>query len=288
MNGLFTWWLSTTTTTSANGIAGDATNLTDNAVGDTTTGIGCPPSSSYYNLALLDIGTSPVDTLNGLLVRFAHGTAATAYNSTDGTTWNNIGVATSGSLFSFAASSARYWLFSLQSDGTFDSAFSSQENSAVITDLRWQTTNGGVPGNYVQPTVIVTPTPDFSITPASQSTAVQNGAGTVSLIPDLTINAINGFAGIVALAVTGQPSGLTATLSAANVAAGGSVNLSLSAAGCTPGAYALTITGTSGSLSHTQTVSVTVSAADSGAAPPAVPAAITVVRSGLNLVISGN
>ena len=274
MNGLFTWSLASASTVNAAAIAGDATLLIDLGVGDTTTGNGVAPFAGYYSLALIDIGTTPTDTINGLLAQFVHAASATAYSSPDGFTWTNKGAVVSATLLSFTASSARFWLLSVASDGT-----GGTNGSAFISDLRWSQSSGG----YVTSGTLSGPTPDFTITPMSQMTSITNGAAPTSLTPDLTINAVNGFSGMVNLAVTGQPSGLTATLSAATVAAGGTANLSLSAFGCAPGVYPLTVTGTSGSLTHSQTVTVTVAAT----ASPAVPSHVTVVQSGLNLIISG-
>ena len=100
------------------------------------------------------------------------------------------------------------------------------------------------------------PAPDFSIgTPASTS-SVTAGASTTFTA---TISSMNGFAGTVTLAATGAPAGTNLTFSPAQVAGGGSSVVRVTTSSSTPaGTYPLTITGTSGSLSHSANVSLTV------------------------------
>jgi hypothetical protein len=86
----------------------------------------------------------------------------------------------------------------------------------------------------------------------------QGGSGASTI----NVARTNSFAGAVALAVTGAPTGLTATLGTPSVT-GNSSSLSLAAAASTtPGTYTLTITGTATGLANqTTTVAVTVSQA---------------------------
>ncbi len=73
----------------------------------------------------------------------------------------------------------------------------------------------------------------------------------------MTIASLNGFNGPVTLSLTGQPSGSTATFSP-NPATG-TATLTVQTRGNTAQkAYALTIKGVSGSLSHTASASLTV------------------------------
>jgi hypothetical protein len=100
--------------------------------------------------------------------------------------------------------------------------------------------------------------PDFSLsaTPASQSLTA--GSGTSYTI---AVGALNGFSGAVSLAVSGLPSGATASFSPTSVSASGSSTLNITTASTTPAATStLTITGSSGSLSHAATVSLVVTA----------------------------
>jgi hypothetical protein len=114
-------------------------------------------------------------------------------------------------------------------------------------------------------TLVVNPPPDFALTatPATQTTtAGVNVAYTVST------TASNGFAGTVSLLVGGLPAGATASFSPASLTGAGSSNLIVSTPTSTPaGTYPLTITGTSGSLTHGATVSLVVNAF---AGPPTI------------------
>jgi hypothetical protein len=102
--------------------------------------------------------------------------------------------------------------------------------------------------------------PDFSLsaTPSSQTlTAGGSTSYTASVSP------INGFTGTVDLSVSGLPSGATGSFNPASVSGGsGSSTLSVSTSDSTPaGSYTLTITGTSGSLSHAANVTLVVNPA---------------------------
>jgi galactose oxidase-like protein/PKD domain-containing protein len=104
--------------------------------------------------------------------------------------------------------------------------------------------------------ITVTPAPDFSIsaTPSSQI-VVQ----TTSTSFSVTISSANGFSGIVSLNVSGLPSNATASFSDPVVTGSGSSTLTVTPAISTPpGTYTLTITGTSGGLSHGVNVTLTV------------------------------
>src|SRR5207248_2480596 len=100
--------------------------------------------------------------------------------------------------------------------------------------------------------------PDFSLSagPASQTVTAGNGTTYTA-----TVAPSNGFNGTVSLTVSGVPSG--ASCSAPAISGGsGSATVSCATTSTTPAAtYTLTITGASGSLSHSKTVSLTVNPA---------------------------
>lgn len=100
-----------------------------------------------------------------------------------------------------------------------------------------------------------TVTNDFSISanPTSLSLAA-NAAGSSTISTAVT----SGSAGTVSLAVSGTPSGASASLAASSVTAGQSTTLNVNAGTATPGTYTLTVTGTEGSATHSTTVSLTV------------------------------
>src|SRR5205085_7746752 len=103
-----------------------------------------------------------------------------------------------------------------------------------------------------------TAVPDFTLSasPASQSVVAGNSTSYTA-----TVTASNGFTGTVALSVGGLPTGATATFNPASVNGSSSSMLSVSTSSSTAaGTYTLTIAGTSGSLSHSTTVNLVVTA----------------------------
>src|SRR2546422_2175838 len=108
-------------------------------------------------------------------------------------------------------------------------------------------------------TVTAPPTPDFSISanPANVAfVADQSATSTISL------TSTGGFTGAVALTAASAPSGVTASCAPSTIS--GSQTSTYNLASSTSGTYTVTVTGTSGSLVHTTSISVTVTA-------PAVP-----------------
>jgi hypothetical protein len=117
----------------------------------------------------------------------------------------------------------------------------------------WANTGRTVSGANFKTSVT---TPDFTMSssPSSQ-TVTQGGSTTYSL----TITPTGGFGGTVNLSVSGLPSGATGTFSP-NPATGSST-LTVTTSATTPGgSYTLTLTGTSGALTHSNTVSLVVNA----------------------------
>ena len=97
--------------------------------------------------------------------------------------------------------------------------------------------------------------PDFSLSASPTGMTVSAGATGTSTV---TVSGVNGFTGTVALAATVSPAtGLTCSLSPSSVT--GSGTSTLSCTGSTAGAYTVTVTGTSGSLSRSTTVTYNVS-----------------------------
>jgi hypothetical protein len=97
-------------------------------------------------------------------------------------------------------------------------------------------------------------TPIFKISPsATVLSLAQNGSATDTI----TVEGEGGFTGSVTLAVSGLPSGVTASLGT-NPTTGGSVLTLTAGATATPGTSTVTITGTSGTLTATTKISLTV------------------------------
>jgi hypothetical protein len=104
---------------------------------------------------------------------------------------------------------------------------------------------------------------DFTLSaPASLSTAA--GASSNATI---STAGSGGFTGTVALTVSGVPAGASSSLSPASVAAGGSSTLTLSAGTASPGSYPLMVTGTGGGLTHSATITWTISGSTGTSCP---------------------
>lgn len=108
-----------------------------------------------------------------------------------------------------------------------------------------------------QVTFAATATADFSLsaTPANQS--VVAGSNTSYSV---TITPTGGFNSSVALSLSGLPSGANGTFSPNNQVMTSSTLSVTTTTGTPPGSYPLTITGTSGTLTHTTSVTLTVTA----------------------------
>jgi hypothetical protein len=102
----------------------------------------------------------------------------------------------------------------------------------------------------------VAATPDFaiSVTPASRT-----GAPGTSTTYSVATTALNGFTGTIGMAVSGAPSGTTASFSPGSVSVGGTSTLKIATSSFTPsGTSVLTIKGTSGTVSHSVTVKLVI------------------------------
>jgi len=104
-------------------------------------------------------------------------------------------------------------------------------------------------------TVTVPPSFTLSASPTSVSVA-QNGSGTSTI----SVADLGGFTGTVVLDATGLPSGVTASFAAGTAAGTQVLTLSASSTATLGGPVTVTVTGTSGALSATTTVSLTVTA----------------------------
>jgi len=98
--------------------------------------------------------------------------------------------------------------------------------------------------------------PDFSLTATPASRTVVAGTGTTYTA---TVTVGTGFSGTVAFSVSGLPPGTTASFNPTSVNTSGSTTLSVSTSASTPlGTYPLTITGTSGPITHSVNVTLIV------------------------------
>jgi len=113
-------------------------------------------------------------------------------------------------------------------------------------------------------TVTGTPTPAFTISASPTSVSVVQGNNGTSTI---TTAVSGGFNSAIALSASGQPTGVTVTFNPTSIAAGsGTSTMTMAVASSTAvGTYTITVTGTGGGITHTATVSLTVTAPSSGA-----------------------
>jgi hypothetical protein len=102
--------------------------------------------------------------------------------------------------------------------------------------------------------------PSFSVSASPQSLSIHRGhSGSTTL----TINSLGGFSGGVSLSVSNLPRGVSGRFSTnpVTITAGGSAQSDLSfsvAKYATPGTYQVTVTGTSGSITQTITITLTI------------------------------
>ncbi|MFI9628948.1 glycosyl hydrolase family 18 protein [Streptomyces sp. NPDC052042] len=105
-------------------------------------------------------------------------------------------------------------------------------------------------------------TDDYSVAVAPGSAAIAPGGSTTTTVNTAVVS---GNAKTVTLTASGAPSGVTTTLSPASVTAGGASKLTVTAsATAVPGTYPIIVTGTSGTLSHSATFTLTVSGPGGG------------------------
>jgi hypothetical protein len=113
-------------------------------------------------------------------------------------------------------------------------------------------TSGAVGGTA---SVTVTALPaDFSLAASPASVSVRRGNTATYTV---TVTPSNGFSGSVALTLSGQPSGSTVTFTPGTTTSTSTLRVRTSSSG-PRGTYTLTITGKSGTLTHTATTSLTV------------------------------
>jgi len=104
------------------------------------------------------------------------------------------------------------------------------------------------------------PTPDFSVALSSASVSVSQGATSAPI--DVSVTAQNGFTSNVEVSFTGLPSGVTSNpASPFSVAAGQSVSVLFGAEpNAVTGQFTFTAQGTSGTFSHSKSLSLSIQA----------------------------
>lgn len=117
------------------------------------------------------------------------------------------------------------------------------------------TGTSGALSHSVNLTLVINPDPSFAVSAAPGSISVKRGStGSYTV----TVTGTGGFAGAVTLSVAGLPRHVSGGFSPATVAGSGTSTLVLSVAkGASAGTYHLTITGSSGGVSHSASVNLT-------------------------------
>ena len=143
----------------------------------------------------------------------------------------------------------------------------------VLLNIITPTQSGAAPASIYELEIfgpLGSPAAGFTLSAAPASATVTAG-GTASYTA--TVAALNGLTGAVTMSASGLPAGATAIFSPATVSGAGSSGLSLLTTGSTPaGTYTITLTGTSGTLQQTSTVTLVVNAAQGG-----IPASIAAI-----------
>jgi regulation of enolase protein 1 (concanavalin A-like superfamily) len=99
---------------------------------------------------------------------------------------------------------------------------------------------------------------DFALSASPNGVSATQGSSGASTI---TITPQNGFTGSVSLSASGLPSGVTAVFAPPAITSGTSTLTLAAGSTATTGGFTVTVTGSSGTLTHTATISLTVNAA---------------------------
>ena len=209
------------------------------------------PSGRFSQLAILATGVNGNQASQSFVVTYTDGTAATYKQSlSDWRTPQNYS----------GESRVVTMAYRDKSSGTRDSRTCYSYGYLFALDPSKTPKSFKLPssGNVVVLAMALIPltSPDFllSATPASQTVVAGSPASyTVS------VTALNNFSGPVALSATGLPAGAAATFAPSSVSGSGSSTVHVTTLSTTPpGTYAIAISGTSGSLKHSASVSLIV------------------------------
>jgi hypothetical protein len=150
--------------------------------------------------------------------------------------------------------------------------------SAMVT---FTGTSGALSHSATVEATIAAPPPDYTLTLSPASVTVVAGAAGAAV--SVTATAVNSFTGTVAVAIAGLPAGVTANPATLSLAPGVAQSTTLTAALSGIAATStVTFTGTSGSLSHSATLALTVQAVPMTNAPDVTTYHFNASRDGLN------
>lgn len=222
---------------------------TTSAVGTTVTVAGLPDAS--YDVYVYADGDNKIYERSASYTIRGPGITATTIGLTD-----RAGVNFGGTFTPATNSAGNYVRFTVAATG-----FTVE---ATPTTPEGGTRRAPINGIQIVPKGPATPPPDFMVTESPHSRTVTRGSAATYTI---TVGALNGFTGTVALSATGMPSGTTAAFNPATITGSGNSTLTLATAASTPtGTYTVNVTGTSGGTTRSTHVTLTVQA------PPAAGA----------------
>ncbi|GHE08194.1 carbohydrate binding domain-containing protein [Streptomyces alanosinicus] len=222
----------------------------------------------YYDGATHHMATDTETAASGL-----HNQLAGLYpNLSDTQLWNMVGVTEMPGVDDYGPAET---FTTADATAVYDWAVSKGINTLSFWAL--QRDNGGCPGGSASDTcsgiaqdtwyfshsfapftggTTTPPANDFSVSLSPATASVDPGAGATAAV---RTSVTSGSAQSVDLAVSGAPSGVTASLSPSSVTAGGTSTLTVkTAAGTAPGSYPLTVTAAAGSTRHSATFTLTV------------------------------
>jgi outer membrane protein assembly factor BamB len=154
--------------------------------------------------------------------------------------------------------------------------------AAASTTMFTLTGTSGALTHSATTAITITPAPDYTLTVSPASLTIVSGA-TGSPVT-VTVNPANSFSGTVSVAITGLPTGVTANPATLSVVPGTPQSTTLTAALSTAAAATSTVTftGTSGSLVHAASLTLTTQPPPLTAAPDVTTYHYDVARDGLN------
>ena len=184
--------------------------------------------------------------------------AGTSYTATVTATGGFTGTVTFSASGLPSGATASFNPTSVNGSGTSTMSVTTSSTTPSGTYTLTITGTSGTTVHSTTVTLVVSggPTPDFTIAVSPTSLSVSRGrSGSYTV----TIGAVNGFSGTVSLSVSGLGSRVTGTFSPTSVTGSGNSTLTVTVnRRAATGARNLTITGTSGSLSHSTNATLTV------------------------------
>ncbi|MGD0098687.1 MAG: cellulose binding domain-containing protein [Terracidiphilus sp.] len=214
-----------------------------------------PQNSSQFG-ATVSIQNTGTTTLSNWSLTWSFANGQTIANSWNGT------VSQSGANVTVSEQSGQTWQ-NIPAGGTY---------SGFGFNGTWNGTTNAVPTNLaVNGTACNASLGSFTLKPSSTTLSVAQGASGTDTI---TVTDVSPFAGAVAFSASGMPTGVTASFNPTSSTTSSVVTFAV-ASTTVAGTYPITITGTSGTLTATTSISLTVTAKPSFTLSLASPLSVT-------------